>query len=309
MVEAEALAFQVVGRIDQLNGVAKHLARTDYGVYPKASISIPRLVPPELGFIRTVSWLYVHYHEVGKVGTAFLAERIGAFGLGVKQDVLQHAELIRRLRTYLQHNLDPTQESDRLTQEGCENWMAGRCGSPSPGTDTHWKNCLEALLLETVEFLDALTAVARAIEVDESREAICNQWVFKLERFYPPHVFDKLIAEVAADMGREFIDPIRVRQRFYDKWISEMALLGPEYDFDREARKRVENALLSSAILPITGQDIMEEFRMGPGPTVGKLLELAQRFYSASPCNRGVLLDRLRERLSVKDGDELSRSD
>ena len=175
-------------------------------------------------------------------------------------------------------------------------WQSIAAGEPAPASEEHWSKCLAALLNEALEFLDSLIDIARAIEADESRDAICDQWVFRLNRYYPPHEFDRLIAEIATDIGRDHVDPTQLRKRFYDKWAAEMSLLGSGFDFETEARKRIENVLLSSPILPITGRDIIQAFGIGPGPDVGRLLERAQSLYAAQPCNGDALIDRLKRR-------------
>ena len=61
----------------------------------------------------------------------------------------------------------------------------------------------------------------------------------------------------------------------------------------------MEHALISETtpILPITGDDIMEEFAIPPGREVGEFLNLARIMYDASPCRKADLLDRLRHRV------------
>ena len=150
---------------------------------------------------------------------------------------------------------------------------------------------------EAYRFLEALLQTIRNIEQDESRQEICHAWLFRIQRYRPPHAFDELIIIIAADMGRENLDPLQLRTRFYDKWTQELALLKTDYDFEVEARKLIEHALLTATarVLPITGKDIMEEFNIPPGPQIGELLERARRLYEAEPCSRPVLLERLRQ--------------
>lgn len=292
-MNAEGLAFQLVSRIEELNAVCSHLVETDYGVYRKGSLPLPRLNPAELGFMRSVSWLYVQYHETGKVGTQFLTEKLQLYKLDPAGRLRGHPTIVRQLRTYFQHDLNPGEQGNNLMREKCETWMNDSCGTRTPGSEDHWAKCLWIILSDAAEFVGTMILVARSIEVDESRDAICDQWKFRLERYHSPYEFDRLIAEVAKDIGREHIDPIQVRKRFYEKWVAEMILLEANYDFETEARKRIENVLLVTPILPITGKDVMAEFGLVPGPEVGKLLQRAHVLYSDSPCSREVLLQRL----------------
>ena len=204
--------------------------------------------------------------------------------------------LVKSLRTHLQHNLNPRHDHDKGVQEISENWMREKCGTPLPGTEEQWwLTCLLALLSEALQFIEALAVTVRGIEKDESREAICREWASRVSKSHSPAQFDILITEVAIDMGRENIDAVRIRARFYDQWEQELSLLQPNYEFRTEVRKLIERALLSvlTPVLPITGRDIMEAFGIPPGPKVGQLLGRAQKIYAARPCNREELIAQL----------------
>jgi hypothetical protein len=97
-------------------------------------------------------------------------------------------------------------------------------------------------------------------------------------------------------MGRENIDVPRFRNRYYDRWTRELAVQQGSYDFEVEGRKLIEQALLTemTPVLPITGKDIIDEFNLSPGPQVGDLLRLARKLYMEEPCNRDILLTKLR---------------
>ena len=259
----EGLMYQILSRMEETHRVASRLIGTNYGVFEAVSLEMPKFTPAELGFLRLET----------------------------------HHRLVQQLRTSLQHNLDPGKSHDRRIQEVCEQWLRDQCGTPIPGSDHQWQRCLLSLLLEALQFLEALLQTTRSIEQDESCGEICREWLFRIKRYHPPHAFDELISIVAADMGREAVDVVRLRTRFYDKWTQELHLLEPDYEFEIQARKLIEYALLTvtTPVLPITGKDIMEDFDIPPGPRVGQLLERARRIYDTKPCSRAVLLDQLRQ--------------
>jgi hypothetical protein len=149
---------------------------------------------------------------------------------------------------------------------------------------------------EATVLFAALLDALRAIEADDGREETAASWLFRLMRHHPASDFDRLIEEVAADMGREYLDVVRFRRRFYDRWVEALDALDGEYDFDVEARRLVEHALLTelAAAMPITGKDVIESLGIAPGPAVGEELERALALFSAAPCGRDELLERLR---------------
>jgi len=289
--------YQVISRKDEINLVASRLNGTTDGVFAQASLANPRFVPAELGFLRTVSWLFVLFNEVGKIGTLFLVERLGAYQLDGDGQLAAYLNLIAELRTYLQHSLNASRPRDKLLQERCEGWLRTQCGTPIPSTEEQWNRCLLALLGHAVALIEALLEAARRIEGDESRDAIVAAWVSRITRYHPPHVFDGLIARVATDMGRDKIEPVELRKRFYQKWTDELRALEDGYDFEIEGRKLIEHALLNATVptLPITGADILEVFGIAPGPDVGRWLAKARQLYDAQPCSKDVLLQRLRD--------------
>lgn len=381
--DPESLMYQILGLKEEIDHVASRLNEINE-VFGPLSLRMPRFIPSELGFLRTVSWLFVMYYEVGKVNVDFLTERLSVYNLDpeylfswdeipgndnvrlieivkwsfnidwvkiakiekidddkairlsneknylllmVNEDktsinlrtddgrtdkfivktensklriynkkLSKHLIIVQQLRTFLQHNLDPKERHNLVIQEACEQWQKQWCGTPIPGDERQWKICLIHLLNEAIDFFSALLTCIRCIEQDESRDQIIREWDFLRKRYHPPHEFDSLISKVAADMGREELDAARLRKRFYEEWVKELELLQGSYDFEIEARKLIEAVILYklASVLPITGNDIIAEFNISPGPEVGQFLDRARKLYITQPCSREQLLKKLR---------------
>lgn len=294
-----ALMYDIVSLIEEINLVAsgfEEIDGTDGAVFCKLSLRMPNLSPPELGFVRSVSWLWALYGEAGAPNVQFLGDRLTAYGLDPDCSLSAHPETVQHLRAFGQHHLDPATPRNRRIQQHCEHWFQQNCGTAHPGSDDEWGACLLGLLGEAIAFFQALLMCTRHIEKDESRDRIIQDWDLRRKRYHPAHEFDALILEVAADMGRDAVDAVRLRKRFYDRWTGELRLLQGNYDFKTEARKLIEHVLLqeSTPVLPITGHDIIDRFGLAPGPQVGDLLDRARALYSATPCPRDELLERLR---------------
>ncbi len=298
-VPPESLMYEILRLVEEIHQVGLRLSNEEAGVFGALSLHIPVLTPAELGFVRTVSWLYVLYFEVGKVNVEFLSEKLSVFGHDADGTTVVHRGTVQQLRTYSQHNLDPSERQNRQIQEYCERWFESKCGTPIPKEDGQWHICLTELLEEALRFLKALGQCIRSIERDDSRGQILHDWEFRRKRYHAPHEFDELISKVATDMGRDKLDPVTLRKRFYNKWVKELELLQGDYDFEVEARKMIEHVLLVETIpvLPITGKDIMHEFGIPPGPKIGDLLKLARSLNESDPTSRETLIERLRENL------------
>jgi len=259
------------------------------------SIRKPRFSPFELGIYQAVSWLYCYYYEGGRVSFPFLLEHLKVYGLDNSKAYLAHYKNIRHLRTQMQHNLDVESSGDLELQLLCNTWYLNHCGSAIPGNEEEWRICLISLLSEAQNLLHAAIDCIREIERDDSRTRIVERWLFQLKRYHPPYEYENLIAVAAKDMGQEFLDPIRICDRFYDKWSKELGLRTGSYDFEVEARKLIEHTLLTDAELPlpITGNDIISYFDIPPGPQVGSLLKKARVLYNETPCSKEILIKRL----------------
>lgn len=63
---------------------------SSHRVFDPVSLPIPRLEPVELGFIRSVAYLFVLYYEAGEVAIPYLLRLWEAFGLAGVGSVREH---------------------------------------------------------------------------------------------------------------------------------------------------------------------------------------------------------------------------
>ena len=382
-LKPESLMYKLLYVQQEIDKVASRLLKID-GVFGSTSLRNPKFNPPELGFLRLVSWLYVMYEEVGKPNVQFLVELFSAYKLGMEHlfnwneipgsenenllktihrefeidlregatvekiypnkillisnrknrhsltinndttqvnlriedgrtykfsviaenkdlkvydnRLVRHPLLVRQLRTFLNHNLDAIEDHDISVQDSCELWFKRQCGTPVPEKDHQWRICLIGLLKEAIIFFEGLRNCVRNIEKDESRDQITSDWSFRLKRYHPPNEFDYLISKTAMDMGREKLDIVRFRRRHFVEWTNELSLLQGDYNFQIEGRKLIERELLNKTRpwLPITGEDIINELSIIPGPDVGQILDIARDLYTAEPCSKEELLQKLK---------------
>lgn len=301
MTTPENFMYRIFGLRDELNGLVYPIKGVER-VFESMSLNQPRFSPAELGFIRSISWLYGFYYEAGKIGVNFLLKYLEVYQLESNGRHAEHYKIVRELRTYLVHNLDLDAVHDKKLVQTCQEWFKQGCGTYFPADEEHWQPLLVHLLNEAVVFLEVLRNCVRKIESDENKDLICNQWAQRLKRYYPPHLFDEIIPGVLQDIGRTEMDAIRLRKKYYADWARIFETYGDEHDFKTEARKLIESAALSEnkSTLPITGKDIIHHFDIAPGQEVGDLLEEAKRLYTVERCDKTTLLEKLRE-LREKD--------
>jgi len=153
--EPGSLMYEVINLRDRINLVASRLGGDRLIVFHPVSLPMPCFDAPELGFLRTVSWLYVLVYEAGSPSIGFLSKRIHLSQPDAIDRNPAFLRLIHDLRTYLQHNLDPAGKRSIEIQEVCEEWFRQNCGTRVPHSEDNWYVCLSSLLTEVVGFLKA----------------------------------------------------------------------------------------------------------------------------------------------------------
>ena len=289
--EVSSKLLGIIQRRESIDKYSSALLPSRHEVFGAVSVPLPDVNgSAELAFIRAASWLYVHYLEVGRISINFLIQR------STSQLSKSHINVVRCLRTWSQHNLDVQSNSDAVTSDTCSEWFQRNCGTRHPRSEVHWLTLCECLLLEAQNLFDQIEAEIERIEGEDCREQVLRQWEDRLNRTWPAFRYHELIQVVAADLGRSGVDPVAFFHRYGGTFSSGMTLLADNCDFEVEARKLIEKALLSeaSSVLPLTGSDVMREFEMPPGPEVGQMLSLARSMYEQSPCDKETLLARLR---------------
>ena len=294
------LWYRVLALRDELDRLSISMLG-DKSAFEDVSLRLPRDTPYELAFYQTVSWLYVLYMETGRVSLQFIMEHFPTYGLDGAESHGRHYELIRQLRTYLQHNLSLESMTDFQIQRACEEWLSIHCGSSVPSNEADWHLCLIAILRASETFLEKTIVCVREMEKDESNGLIIGQWTARLSRYHPKHEFERIVAQVTHDIGQDWIDASLLVERHYEKWGKELQSRSEDYVFKVEARRLIERTLLSDndPPLPISGTDVMREFGIPPGPEVGKMLGRAKSIYLANPSDGERLIASLRRSLCV----------
>ena len=292
------LMLELISYRDSINTLAASILPGNMLVFPPLNIKVPSLNQAELGFLRLVAWLYAHYVETGRAHLQFVMELLPGFGIDPGESAGQHYELVNGLRTYCQHVLNCNRDHDAEIVNRCQTWFRKVCGTAVPIDDSpHWSSALKALLEEARVFLQVIFQCMQAIEASRD-ENLTAQWHFRVTHYRAPAEYDELISQVAGDMGRS-LNAVSLRNRYFQRWNNYLASLQHSFDFNDEARRLIEYAILSepALTLPISGKDIMDHFSIEPGPEVGRLLSRAKTIYAAAPCDCVALLAALQEEM------------
>jgi hypothetical protein len=261
--------------------------------FQQISLRNPRFEPAELGFYQVVAWLYGLYYEAGRISFPWLLKQAAVVNPDNNCQLIYHFDALRQLRTYISHNLVLESSHDRGVQTDCQQWFKDQCGSLLPGSDPEWNECLNALLVGAVDFLNSLNNCVRLLEQDAAVIYIIRDWEFRLRRYHPKIDFQRIVEVVSTDIGHQYIDTEKVTNKYFDEWTAQLQSLVGDFDFESEARKRIEHTLIHDAQvpLPVTGKDIITRLKVQPGPVVGQLLRDARIKYEETRCTSSELLD------------------
>lgn len=298
--DPRALIYAVLQKRDEMNQLTARMPILKQPIFRPLNMPMPTFEPAELGFLRTVAYLYVLYFEAARATLDVVISASTAYGHDATSQLKRHPKEVRSLRTMLQHNVDPLAMKNEDVNATCSNWFKRECGSILPGNSDQWHSALVALLTHSVEFCKSMCDVIREVERDEACNDILAEWARRISRYLEPHQFDDLISMAANDIGRTELDPVSVRKRHFHRWSEHLRLLREDADVFCEARKLIEYVLLTdiSRRLPIDGRDIMQAMSIGPGVLVGQLLQFARMSYEARPCGREELLERVATNLA-----------
>lgn len=292
-----ALMYEFEQEIKKINHISIDISSIEVFDMKEVSNFKPKFNPPELGLIYLISYLYILYYEIANVNIKYLIGKFDAYNVDPDNTCNTHRKLVHDLRTYFNHSILFNKEGDSKILLGCHRWFYSCCQTAVPDKDEEWKICLTILLEKAVCFVKILLECVKSIERDSSfREEIGKEWQFFRNKNYSPYKLDQMIELIANDMGREYIDPSKFRKKYYDRWKRELDFRRDIFDYDIEMRKLIEASIVNEIIptIPITGDDIMEYFAIGPGSEVGAVYRKAQEIYFKEPCKKDELLQKLK---------------
>ena len=91
----KSLMNQINATVSKINSLAQAISNNKINVFYNPEGPIERFTPAELGFIKTSSWLFCTYYEIGKIGVKFLMTKIDNYGLDRTDKLFNDYELSR----------------------------------------------------------------------------------------------------------------------------------------------------------------------------------------------------------------------
>jgi len=303
MQENNNLLAEINKKRNLLNKDANSLSRGKINAFEDITIKTPDLRIPIHGFYTCISWLYVTYYESGSLTIKFLSERAIAYGLDDNNTIEQHRKVVHNFRTILQHNINRGNREDIAKEHNCYRWLKQKLSQKHdtekywPVNEDGWKEILTQLLEEAYSLFDICHQALVNIQNDEFTDDIINIWITRSSINFSKVEWENVLSNVAKDLGLEYLRLSEYTNKHLQKWNKQIATLKDGFDFDFEARRIIELSIINDdkLPLPITGDDIITEFNISPGPRVREYLKKAQEIFLKSPCDKTRLLEKLKD--------------
>ena len=244
----------------------------------------------EISFLRLVAWSYVLLFEAGRISIPFLLRSSGAY-----EQQREPIELVRALRTWSFHNLGLTSDRDLQLSRLVQRWFLDSCGQSPPERVATWNDCFRRLCDDVGTVVShCQRAVADVLSSADDGELEIEDLRRRLERSWPPHLFDALVGDSAFRLGIR-IDVVKFRTPRLDAWRSFLHTMPDDVDPTEAVTRLMERDLLEyeDGVLPISGADVIERFDIPPGERIGAMLRHARELFSAGVRGREELLAQL----------------
>lgn len=263
-------------------------------VLPEINITPPVDGRGELSYLRLVAWSYALLFEAGGISIPFLLRIEEPFG-----ETRRSLELVRAMRTWSFHNLGLTSDRDMQISRTVHRWFLDACDKFPPVEDVDWDrcfDCLVGLVLEDVQRCQR--AVTKVLLSDDDGVAVINDLMRRVERSWPPHRFDELLADVSTRLGFS-VNIVKFRNQRLRRWRSFLDTVHRDDDPVEAVTRVIEKDLLehNAGLLPISGRDIVHILDIDPGPKVGALLRHVRYLVDTGTSDREDLLEALKQQI------------
>lgn len=211
-----------------------------------ATVTVPKPEEPlgELHFVRLVNWGYVFFTEAGNTVFKELARFLKSTRLDLSRTYQDGKRDIEALRTSLAHNLPDDDLKNERTKRVAEAWMLQNGGL------YNWPSHCTGLLQTLHMMLSALRESFLKLcgGVDDARTGL-EQLLMAVDKAWPPHLFDSLVADIAREIGLPPFDAVAFRKPRQEQWAT-LASMFPTRCDGNIAIKRVIRAELERVFGP-----------------------------------------------------------
>lgn len=216
-------------------------ASTGMHLVADVSLNAPGEDRDEAAFIKSVLWGYVFWFEACQPAGRYLMNIVRNSSAEDQRVASRAFQDLQNLRTFHAHNLIPSSKSDEYKLTQAKAWLA-----QNGGAERDWGRCTNSLCSGLAAALDILYSHwNRVTSSPEDSVNAVQTMIASIEREWEPHLFDRMIEEVAASLGLPDFDPVKYRDSRLQDWRKIT-----EFFFDRtSAEAAVRRAIHQEMVL------------------------------------------------------------
>lgn len=207
------MSFSVLAQSAERLKVALH-ASTGKHLVTEVSLEAPSADRGEAAFIKSVLWGYVLWFESCQPAGRFLMNIVRNSSAEDQKTASRAFQDLQHLRTFHAHNLLPANKNDQYKLNQAKAWLA-----QNGGAERDWDRCTVKLCSDLAAAFDILcTHWNRVTAYPEDADTAIQALIGALDRDWEPHLFDRLVEEVATSLGLSDFDPVKYRGTRIDDW-------------------------------------------------------------------------------------------
>jgi hypothetical protein len=168
----------------------------------------------EAAFIKSVLWGYVLWFEACQPAGRYLMNIVRNSSPEDQKAASRAFQDVQNIRTFHAHNLLPSSRSDQYKLNQAKAWLV-----QNGGAERDWDRCTAKLCSGLATALDILcTHWNRVTASPEDAVTAIQALIDAIEREWEPHLFDRMVEEVAVTLGLSDFDPVKYRQARLEDW-------------------------------------------------------------------------------------------
>ena len=193
---------------------ASLLAATGRELIAEISLEAPNDDQGEVAFIKSVLWGYVLWFEACQPVGRYLMNIVRNSSPEEHKVAARAFQDIQNLRTFHAHNLLPSNKSDQQKLSQAKVWLA-----QNGGANGDWDRCSAKLCTDLAVALDILRAHWGHVTASpEDAATAISGLIDALEREWEPHLFDRIVDDIAASLSLSDFDPVKYRGTRLEEW-------------------------------------------------------------------------------------------
>ena len=193
----------------------------------------------EAAFIKSVLWGYVLWFEACQPAGRYLMSIVRNSSPDDHRAAAKAFQDVQNLRTFHTHNLLPSNRSDQYKLTQAKIWLV-----ENGGAEEEWDRCAAKLCNELSVAIEILSSHwGRVTASSEDAPTATRGLIDALNRDWEPHLFDRMIEDVAMSLGLPDLNPVKYRSDRLEDWRKITDLFSDRTSAEAAVRRAIQQEM------------------------------------------------------------------